>query len=274
MAYQDNPTKTLEDYSSEDNKELSKRHAFLLLGFPGVGKTIALRTIPSEDKALLLDFDNKGECLKKEIDSGQILRIDLAYSTKTFKEMYAKLKDILISLRNRPGEFQWVQPDSLTNLYALLDQIGLSKFPAQQNVWDKFAWIDKEFWDIIYTCVGAARNTILSCHMDYKGDETGVGAQVLPVARKAISQVLAAKFKESYHAVTYGEGDDIKYGWETKPTGPFGCNSLIPDVPFQVPNHYDLLISTNWSSLKGVKDPVKEAISKYEARTKRKVTNW
>jgi len=273
MGFKSDPDKTLEQMSEEDNSEEEKRRAFLLMGVPGTGKTKALSTINDDEKAIEFDFDDKGDCLDPQVKSGQILKINLGFSTKTYKQTYNKTKDILISLRDRIDEFQWSQIDSLTNFYALLDAMGNETFPQAKDVWNRFDWIDVEFWNLLYACVAATKNVVLTSHESYK-DKEGVISKVLPVARKALSEALPGRFKETYHAVTYGGGGNVSYGWETKPNEAYGCNTLIANLPFQVPNHYDLLLSTDWTSLKDEKEPVDVAIKAYEARTKRKITNW
>ncbi|GAI46945.1 unnamed protein product, partial [marine sediment metagenome] len=80
--YDEKPTKTIAEMVSADKEEASKvkKKSFLLMGNPGGGKTHSLKTIPLEAKALLIDTDNKSNCLAKEIDEGGIDRIDLTYS--------------------------------------------------------------------------------------------------------------------------------------------------------------------------------------------------
>jgi len=269
MAFADKPLKTISELGEEAKKAVKVvKKFFMLVGPPGTGKTWCLTTIPKDDKLLYLDFDNKGDMLLPQIESGQVVRIDLAFSTETYTETFSNLMQVMKDLRgDAKGTFQWIAADSLTNLYALLEkQILKSKTKTD---WDDMGWIDSKFWEILYTIVGACNYTVLTAHEDIRG-ESDATIKVVPLARKALSQAIPGRVKELYQATTTDEGENTCYVWRTKPHGIYMANTLISHLPAEVPNNFDFILSTNWEKV----EDISQAIKDYEKRTSLKITRW
>ena len=220
MSYDEKPKKTIAEMVSADKETANKvkRRAILLMGVPGTGKTNSLKTIPIDSKGLLLDFDNKWDCLKTEIDEGRIDRIDLTYSPENYKDTYSKVKDVMLDLLSSRGIYQYAMADSLTTLYALMERKSFDIVGGDRLLYDHFNWADKEIWDLLYRLIGTVDNLILTAHLDIRGDSDAT-MKVVPLARKALSNSIPGRFKEVYHASTIGDGEDCGYIWETRPHG-------------------------------------------------------
>jgi len=270
MAYSEKPSKTISEMAEEDNKEpLIKRKAFLLMGIPGSGKTYAAGTFDPSWKGLFLDIDDKADALQEHINSGSITRIDLRYSPDRCSMLYNKIQDIKLDLKTSIDKYQFGYVDSLSTLYPIFESASLRTLGGKTVTWDHMKWIDKEIWDFLYRIVGTIPYLVLTAHEDIRGDSDAT-MKVVPFARKALSNAIPGRFKEIYHATTVNDGENVCYVWETRPSGIYGSNTLIPGLPFQVPNNFGLLLSTNWRKV----GDVDGAIKKYKEATGLEVTKW
>ena len=238
MSYDEKPSKTIEEMSKEDSPSGGiRRKACLLMGISGCGKTFSLSTFDPSWKGLFLDFDDKADMLYPLFESGRIDRIDLRLSSENYVANYNKIKNVKLDLLNNIDKYMFSSIDSLTTLYPTLARMSLNILGGKSVTWDHMNWIDGEFWDLLSRLVGTIPYVVLTAHDDIRGDSDAT-MKVVPLARKALSNSIPGRFKENYHAVTFGGGDEVCYMWHTRPSGIYGGNTLIPDLPFEVPNNF------------------------------------
>lgn len=274
MPFQDvNYRINLEDIVKPASKAVSKgRKTFCITGPTGVGKTFTAGTIPAKDEGLYLDFDDKSALLQtSEHDNLKI--VDVKFSRDRYRENSAVIQVIMDSLVDGElkDKYQWGFLDGLSGMYntychVSFDQVKGSAFSMN---YDRMDFADDKVWRLIERFMGVMKYTVLYAHEDYRQGKDSV-MKVLPLARKSLSEAIPGRFQEVYHATTKGSGDEITYHWETRPMDVYHCNSLIPGLPYLVPNNFGLLLGTDWTKNKEMKEVVEE----HEKVRKAQVTKW
>lgn len=274
MPFQDvNYRINLADIVKPASKAVSLgRKTFCITGPTGVGKTFTAGTIPDEDEGLYLDFDDKSALLQtKEHDNLKI--VDVKFSRDRYRENSAVLQLIMDSLVDGElkGKYQWGFLDGLSGMYDTYCHMSFDrvKGSAFSMNFDRMDFADDKVWRLIERFMGVMKYTVLYAHEDYRQGKDSV-MKVLPLARKALSEAIPGRFQEVYHATNKGSGDEITYHWETRPMDVYHCNSLIPGLPYLVPNNFGLLLGTDWTKGKDIKEVVEE----HEKDGKNKVTKW
>jgi len=244
---------------------------FLITGPTGGGKTTSVTTIPDNEKGLLMDFDGKSHIVTalapKKIDI-----INLKFDRNEYKNQAALIEALHSQAIELGKTYQWCFVDGLTNLYSLAAMLSHDNVNGKNRTkitFDKMDWIDGWIWERLHRLSAAFQNLVLYAHEDYRESESGM-ARVLPLCRKALSASMPGNFQEVYHATTAGLGDDITHFWLTKAEETYGNTSSIMELPHKVPNNFDLVTTTDWTSVKNVGD----AITKWEGKTKKKITRW
>lgn len=241
------------------------------MGGVGCGKTTSILTIPSDQKALLIDFDGKSDTIKR-LKPKNVFIADLYVSPSNYRDRFDKLNAIVDGLENSSQNFEWVFFDSLSTHFKLLGYNShdyIKGGAAYKLNYDKQDWVKDQFWRTILRTFGAVENTVLIAHEGARMDAEG-NSTILPLSIKSLSEEAPTRFQNFFHATTRGGGDDIAYVWETRPSGMYQCNTAISDLPFIVPNHFDFILKTNWSGGKSLD----EMVISYEKNHKRKLTKW
>ena len=237
------------------------RKTFCVTGSTGHGKTFSKTTIPKGMKALDLDFDGKNEVVSV-LRPDDVFVVDLKFSLDDYLHQRALLDEVYKNAIDLAKEYEFCFCDGLTNMHELGKRISHDEVSGGNQYklnYDKMNYVDDWLFRRLQKLGAAFKYFVLFCHEDYRETANGTH-RVLPLARKAISSAIPANFQEVYHAATEGLGDSTKHYWLTRPEELYGNTSSITDLPFKVPNHFGLLLETDWSA----KRTLKEHIQSYE----------
>lgn len=243
---------------------------YLLIGGPGGGKSATSLTIPTNHSAIHLDFDGKTEHIKAA-SPDNVSIVDLIVSEERSQEIKLITDKIMVAKQEGKIPQNWIFLDSLTSIFQLYSYEAHRILPGNKYKlnYDKQDYVKAEIWKMLLKCFGLFEFTVLTAHESARQDVEG-NTIIQPLAVKQLSEGLAGRFQNFFHATNKGGGDDVVYVWETRPSGIYQCNTAIPSLPYIVPNHFDLILSTNWEEAKNVK----EAVDSYQKRTGRKITRW
>lgn len=273
MGFKEKPTINVDELI-EPNEEVSKRRTFCITGPPGNGKTFSAGTIPSNEKGLFFDFDFKSAMLRNDDEIKKKLSFLDLYLMEDFSSNVDKIEQVKLALTEGNkwyGKFQWGFIDGLTNFHQMYKMQSHDEISGKKNImnYEKMDYVEGKLWELLSRIIATIPNLVIYAHEDIR-DMKDMSIKVFPLARKAISQAMPGRFQEIYRSTIIGDEEEIRYLWETKPTGDiYMSNSLIPGVPFRVPNNFDFLLSTDWNSVK----TVDEAIENFEKKGG-KITGW
>jgi hypothetical protein len=254
---------------AKEAKKLS-RFTYLLIGGPGGGKSATSLTIPSDHSAIHLDFDGKTEHIKAA-SPDNVSIVDLVVNSDDAQKQALIVEQILKAKQEGRIKQNWIFLDSLTSIFQLYSYEAhrtLGGSPYRLN-YDKQDYVKGTFWKTLLKCFGLFEYTVLTAHETARQDVEG-NTIIQPLAVKQLSEGLAGRFQNFFHATNKGGGDEVVYVWETRPSGIYQCNTAIPNLPYVVPNHFDLILSTKWEEV----PDVKTAVKLYQERTGRKLTRW
>lgn len=247
--------------------------SILLIGRSGTGKTTSARTPFKDDSILYLDFDDKAGILRRS-KRKNLMRIDLKFDYTEWAKHRAIVDQVydLDKCTELAQVYQWMFVDGLTGMYALASQVAHNEVSGGNQFklnYDKMDFVDDWVIRRLQRWSGMFKYFVLMAHEDYRETEDGV-VRILPLARKRLSEAIPRMFQEIYHTDIVGVGDEASYVWRTKAEDNCGNTSGVENLPATVPNDFSLVLGTDWTKTKSIKD----AIIETEKREERKVTGW
>jgi hypothetical protein len=208
----------------------------MLCGPTGSGKTQSAVTLPKtkEKPLLLIDFDNRWETLRDEIEQGLVKMVSFydedPDSPKGWNRAEDLRKELWAKARDPEGfPFSGVIEDGLSamgrsamNLALTLDpKTGLGGAPAKQHYSPQISFLVKH--------INSMRNLpchyVLTSHFDLEKDEDDGSIKLLPKVTRSLRTEIPSWFNEVYRCYretgASKEREGMLYYWETSGTGKY-----------------------------------------------------
>lgn len=188
------------------------RFTCLVIGQSGIGKTSLLRTIPADDKVMLLSAEAGLLGVKDIIDQKHIE----AYEIKSFKEIVNNYNEVAES------DAQWVFIDSLTEISSLCVEHVKQKYPSKSDsfaMWgvynDSMQSLIKSYRDL------DSKTVVFTCLHQSEYDDLNRRFIGPAISGSQIKERLTSFFDEVLYMDYYKDGDKQYRVFYTQPVNNF-----------------------------------------------------
>lgn len=221
----------------------------LLMGEPGIGKTVFACSFPGKTK--LLDFDMKADsaALFYRKDAERLARIDVEQfnmndTVSPMDRLSALIREWIIQQRAGKMDFDTLVLDSITTfsraalLHIVKSNPGIKRNSSAQGMQpglQDFGILKREFQKLISGLIGLPCNVIMLAHIATEKDE--LTGQILRHAMMdgSFAKELPIYFKEVWRAFV----KDGKRFAQTQSDHYYNCRSQIPGLPNPVELKYE-----------------------------------